>query len=236
MQKFAAGPAVGTSYTTCFSLSHDIDKLKFVEHSCSRMKSQLQAMLPPSPFLKAFTAISLMLVGILAVSCTGNSADDQPTPVLSSAPGTTFPMPPVKPNADIGWVLSDGTRSRLGDHANKVLVLDFYATWCLPCRQSIPHLASLQDRFRTQGLQVVGLNVGGADDRVRVASFAAELKIEYPLGFPDKSLIDFFLSDNQTIPQTFVFARDGNLVQRFIGYDAAIGTELEKTIHAALEK
>jgi cytochrome c biogenesis protein CcmG/thiol:disulfide interchange protein DsbE len=145
-------------------------------------------------------------------------------------------MPPVKPNADMGWVLADGTRSRLADHVNKVLVLDFYATWCLPCRQSIPHLRSMRDRFGDRGLQVVGLNVGGADDRVKVAAFAQELKIEYPLGFPDKSLSDFFLSDNQTIPQTFVFGRDGNLINRFIGYDPAIGIELEKTIQAAVER
>ena len=68
------------------------------------------------------------------------------------------------------------------------------------------------------------------------AAFASELKIRYPLGFPDKSLSDFFLSDNQTIPQTFVFGRDGNLVKRFVGYDSSIGTELERTIQAALEK
>ena len=94
----------------------------------------------------------------------------------------------------------------------------------------------MQDRFGVRGLQVVGLNVGGADDRVKVAAFASDLKIRYPLGFPDKSLSDFFLSDDQTIPQTFVFGRDGNLIKRFVGYDPLIGTELEKTIQAALEK
>ena len=94
----------------------------------------------------------------------------------------------------------------------------------------------MQDRLGVRGLQVVGLNVGGADDRVKVAAFASELKIRYPLGFPDKSLTDLFLSDSEAIPQTFVFGRDGNLIKRFVGYDASIGTELEKTIQAALEK
>jgi thiol-disulfide isomerase/thioredoxin len=181
--------------------------------------------------------LTVFTVIVTAVSCTGNeSADNQPTPVLSTAPSTTFPMPPVKPDADMGWVLSDGARSRLSDYKNKVLVLDFYATWCLPCRQSIPHLSSLQDRLGPEGLQIVGLNVGGADDRIKVAGFARELSIKYPLGFPDKSLSDFFLSDNQTIPQTFVFARDGQLVKRFIGYEPATGVELETIIKTALEK
>lgn len=192
--------------------------------------------MPEIQVLKIFTAITVMCIGLCATSCTGQSADDQPTPVLSSAPSTTFPMPPVKPNSDMGWVVSDGARGRLSDYANRVLVLDFYATWCLPCRQSIPHLTSMQDRLGDRGLQVVGLNVGGADDRIEVAAFASELKIRYPLGFPDKSLSEFFLSDNQTIPQTFVFGRDGNLIKRFIGYDQTIGSELEKIIQAALEK
>src|SRR5688500_19586065 len=97
--------------------------------------------------LRICTAIAVMWTGLFAIACTGQSGDDQPTPVLSSAPSTTFPMPPVKPNTEMGWVLSDGSRSRLGDHANKVLVLEFYAMWWLPCRLSIRHLASMHARF-----------------------------------------------------------------------------------------
>lgn len=177
-----------------------------------------------------------MFIVLPAISCTSEPGDNQPTPVLSTAPSTSFPMPPTKADPEMGWVLADGARSRLTDYANKVLVLDFYATWCLPCRQSIPHLASMQERFGPRGVQVVGLNVGGADDRVKVPAFAREMNIQYPLGFPDKPLSDFFLSDNQTLPQTFVFGRDGQLVQRFIGYEPATGVEMEKVIQTALEK
>ena len=84
------------------------------------------------------------------------------------------------------------------------------------------------------GLEIVGLNVGGPDDRVKVADFARELAITYSLGFPDKSLTDLFLSDDQTIPQTFVFSRDGQLAKRFIGYQESIGVELEKVIESAV--
>lgn len=187
--------------------------------------------------LKILTVLAVIMMVTPVLSCTGGeSADNQPAPVLTTAPGTMFPMPPLKVDPEMGWVLSDGARFRLTDYANKVLVLDFYATWCLPCRQSIPHLTTMQERFGPRGLQVIGLNVGGADDRVKVADFARELSIRYPLGFPDKALSDFFLSDNQTIPQTFVFARDGQLVRRFIGYEPATGVELEETIQTALEK
>lgn len=146
-------------------------------------------------------------------------------------------MPPLRAEgagAEMGWTGVDGRRASLADFRGQVLVLDFYATWCAPCRKSIPHLSELQRHSGPQGLQLVGLNVGGPDDRVRVAAFAAEFNIPYPLGFPDKPLTDLFLSDDNTIPQTFVFDRSGQLVKRFIGYDESMPKELEKVIQSAL--
>lgn len=143
-------------------------------------------------------------------------------------------MPPLKSESEMGWALANGERAKLSDYKGKVLVLDFYATWCEPCRASIPRLIALQHQFKRSGLEIVGLNVGGADDRIKVAAFARELKIDYPLGFPDKAMTDFFLSDDQTIPQTFVFGRDGQLARRLIGYQQSTGIELEKMIAGAL--
>lgn len=136
----------------------------------------------------------------------------------------------------MGWVGADNRRASLTDYRGKVLVLDFYATWCQPCRQSIPRLNELQTQYGPAGVQVVGLNVGGPDDRIKVTGFARELDIQYPLGFPDKALTDFFLSDDQTIPQTFIFGRGGELAKRFIGYDKGSGDEMETTIKTELER
>jgi thiol-disulfide isomerase/thioredoxin len=161
-------------------------------------------------------------------------ADHDVTPVLSGPPKTTFPMPPLNSRGEPGWVLNDGKRARVADYHGQVLALDFYATWCAPCRLSIPRLIALQKIYGPQGLQIVGLNVGGPDDRVKVSQFARELNIQYPLGFPDQALSDLFLSDNQTIPQTFVFGRDGQLVKRFIGFDKTTESELERIIAEAV--
>jgi cytochrome c biogenesis protein CcmG, thiol:disulfide interchange protein DsbE len=145
-------------------------------------------------------------------------------------------MPPLRAEggAEMGWTLLDGGRAKVSDFRGQVLVLDFYATWCVPCRQSIPHLSELQRQSGSHGLQVVGLNVGGPDDRVQVAAFAAEFNIPYPLGFPDQPLSDLFLSDDDSIPQTFVFDRSGQLVKRFIGYDDSMSDDLERVIQSAL--
>ena len=113
-------------------------------------------------------------------------------------------------------------------------MLDFYATWCEPCRAQTPHLVKMQRQYVEQGLQVIGLNVGGDEDRDKVPGYARELGIQYPLGFPDDELFDAYLSNNGDIPQALVFGRDGRLVKRFVGYNEAAGRELERVVQSSL--
>lgn len=179
------------------------------------------------------SAICLSFATLLG-ACAKRVANNEPTSQSSGPSNTTYPMPPLSSYAETGWVGTNNQRSRLLDYRGKVLVLDFYATWCEPCRQSIPRLNELQQQYGPERVQVVGLNVGGPDDRIKVNEFAQEMNIQYPLGFPDKALTDLFLSDDQTIPQTFVFARDGALLKRFIGYDETTSRELEAVMQTEL--
>ena len=132
-----------------------------------------------------------------------------------------------------GWNVGN-LPAGLSDYRGKVVVLDLYATWCEPCRAEIRRLVQMQKDYGSSGLQVIGLNVGGDDDRAQVPAFAKEFGIEYPLGFPDDNLVDYYLTDNQNIPQSFVFDRNGDLVKRFIGYSSSSGAELERIVKGAL--
>ncbi|HKP45754.1 MAG TPA: TlpA disulfide reductase family protein, partial [Pyrinomonadaceae bacterium] len=138
--------------------------------------------------------------------------------------------------AIVSWIDNNNGRKNLSAYAGKVVVLDFYATWCQPCRLSIPKLNALQQQLGPDGLTVIGLNVGGADDRIKVNAFARELNIQYQLGFPDKALTDLFFADDETIPQTFVFSRNGQLTKRFVGFDEKAAAELEHTIELELKR
>jgi thiol-disulfide isomerase/thioredoxin len=140
----------------------------------------------------------------------------------------------MKGNAEMGWTLASDQHIRLADYRDKVMVLDFYATWCEPCRESTPHLVELQKRYGQQGLQIVGLNVGGRDDYEEVPDFAREFHIQYQLGVPDPELEDLYMGDNSAIPQTFVLDRQGKLAKRFVGYDYSMGEELEEAIRTSL--
>src|SRR5436309_14172741 len=132
------------------------------------------------------------------------------------------------------WTIDNNRAAKLSDYKGRVVVLDFYATWCEPCRAETPRLVQLQRDYGPSGLQVIGLNVGGENDRPQVPGFAKEFGIEYPLGFPDDTLVDQYLSDNQNIPQAFVFDRNGELIKRFVGYNSTSGGELERIIKGAL--
>jgi len=132
------------------------------------------------------------------------------------------------------FAVANNQAAKLSDYKGKVVVLDFYATWCEPCRAETPRLVQLQKDYGASGLQVIGLNVGGDDDRDQVPAFAKEFGIEYPLGFPDDNLVDQYLTDNQSIPQAFVFDRNGDLVKRFIGYSAKSDAEFVGVVQAAV--
>jgi thiol-disulfide isomerase/thioredoxin len=179
----------------------------------------------------------LLLFSVAFLEACAPKNEGELTPVVSGPPNTSLPMPPLKGTESIGqmgWALIDGQRVTIASFVGKVLVLDFYATWCLPCRESIPHLVELQKRYGSQGLAIVGLNVGGPEDREAIPGFAREFKMQYFLGFPDQSLTDLLLSDRDAIPQTFVFDRQGHLIKRYIGYESSMAHELEGTIRAAL--
>lgn len=186
-----------------------------------------------------FAPMIVLGCAILLAGCNSNDVSSkQPTPVISNPPsGTTYPMPPTRTAslANMGWELSDGKRSVFSQYKGKVLILDFYATWCLPCRDSIPHLVGLQKKYDDQGVQIVGLNVGGPDDELLVPAFAKEFGIQYPLARPDEDLVSFLFGGQDAIPQTFVFDRQGQLVQRFVGFGSDTGVYLDSAVETALK-
>jgi thiol-disulfide isomerase/thioredoxin len=211
--------------------------------------------------MRSLTPVAIIAALALSAACsrpdyTKHSASTKPgetpqtdTPSGTRLPRTALPMPPVAAGrttsarftptdqarlVSASWTTEDGQSQRPSDYAGKVLVLDFWATYCPPCREQTPHLIDLQKRYGPQGLQVVAINVGGEDDRPKIAGFVREFKIPYPLGFPDEGMSQLYFADNDAIPQTYIFDRRGRLVQRFIGYDSTMPAEVERIVKDAL--
>lgn len=109
----------------------------------------------------------------------------------------------------------DGRLVRLADYRGKAVVLDFWATWCKPCRASMPHLNAIQDRYGAR-LVVVGVSVddGGAQD---VRRFAEDLGIKFRVAMADERVLDAY-GPLRSIPTTFFINRRGDVVRRVVGY------------------
>ena len=185
---------------------------------------------------RTLASLMLMCAVMLFSACNGNDLSSSTNaPVISNPPNTALPMPPLngKSLENMGWSMSDGKRITFSEFKGKVLVLDFYATWCAPCRISIPHLINLQRRYEKE-ISVIGLNVGGPEDADRVPGFAQQFKIQYSLAVPDDDLAAFLLADVDAIPQTFVFDRQGQLIKRFIGFSERTGEEIDRIVDDAL--
>jgi len=144
------------------------------------------------------------------------------------------PEAPTKPVSDLTWTAADGSEERIADHKDKVLILDFWATYCEPCRREIPHLNSLIAKYGADKLTIVGLNVGGDEDRPRIPAFAKELKVGYPIAFPEDELLTFVSGNDDRIPQTAVFDRQGNLVLKVVGFDPNVQRRLDSAVEAAI--
>jgi thiol-disulfide isomerase/thioredoxin len=151
---------------------------------------------------------------------------------INNIPQTNLPLPPSRNIENLGWTLFEGQAQKLRDYKGKVVVLDFWATYCPPCLEEIPHLVELQNKYAD--LKVVGLHVGGEEDVPRVPAFVEKLKINYILAYPEDELNSILLGNDNAIPQTFVFDRNGKLIERFVGYDLKVKAGLEKAITQAL--
>lgn len=147
---------------------------------------------------------------------------------------TDAPGKPLKPVSEMSWTRFEGNVEKLRDYQGKVVLLDFWATYCAPCIEEIPHLMELQAKHGPDDFVVIGLHVGGPEDRPKVPEFVQKLKITYPLGNPEDALSAYVFGQETAIPQTAVFDRSGKLVKKITGFNSAIKAELDEAVAAAV--
>jgi len=125
-----------------------------------------------------------------------------------------------RPAPDFTLPLLDGGQLRLSSYRGKVVLLDFWATWCVPCRDETPHFVELQQKYGGQGLQIIGVSMDDSPDPVR--SFYKQFHINYPvvMGTADTgSAYGGVLG----LPIAFLIDRDGRIYAKHMGAtDAAV--------------
>ena len=133
---------------------------------------------------------------------------------------------------DFDLITVDGGQLSLCDYRGKVLIVDFWATWCGPCRIEIPGFVELKREYSNKDFEIIGVSLDRGGPSV-VKSFAYKMGINYPLVMANRQILLAFGSIS-AIPTTFLLDRDGNIVKKYIGYNPK--GEFEKEIDKLLNK
>ena len=110
----------------------------------------------------------------------------------------------------------EGNSLTLSDFKGKVIILNFWATWCPPCRMEIPDFIELYENYKDEGLLIIGISLDGGDSR-KVKQFSEKLKINYPIGLGDVNVTRDY-GGIRAIPTTFIIDREGNIREKYVGY------------------
>ena len=110
----------------------------------------------------------------------------------------------------------DGKPVRMSELHNHPVVVDFWATWCEPCRASMPHLNEMQARYGPKGLVVIGMSVDETGP-APVKRFAGQLGVKFTLAMANDEILDAY-GPIRSIPTTFFISRKGEIVRRVVGF------------------
>ncbi len=152
-----------------------------------------------------------MFFAVTVIGCQKtHAAKDNPVPEKNAAVQDNGSKAP-----DFTLSSVSGKDVSLSDFKGKVVIVDFWATWCPPCRKGIPDLIELQNEYKDK-VAVIGISLDRENTKAGVPSFVDRMGINYPVVyFNDKVIIDF--GGVNAIPTTFIIDQNGNIVKKMVG-------------------
>jgi cytochrome c biogenesis protein CcmG/thiol:disulfide interchange protein DsbE len=144
-------------------------------------------------------ALIAIILGLCIVLLSAGTA-------VSQNPGSAAPQFSLK---DI-----NGKEVSLSDFKGKVVILDFWATWCGPCRSEIPDFIALQKKYGGKGLQVIGISVD--KDKNALSKFYKDNGMNYPVALTDGA-VESKYGGIRGIPTTFIIDKSGKIVKKYVG-------------------
>ena len=157
-----------------------------------------------------------LLVGLTA--CGGDDAsspDQAPRTSTEARSGATYQTDPA-PAPDVTMETLDGEQINLAEQKGKVILVNFWATWCAPCRKEIPDLIDLHSSMKDDGLMVVGIAVDDEGTDV-VKPFVEKEGINYPIVVDTTRSIESHFEAMYGLPTTYVIDPEGQIVRRVLG-------------------
>jgi len=125
----------------------------------------------------------------------------------------------------------DGKTMKLSDFRGKAVLLNFWATWCGPCKIEMPWFVELQNQYAAQGFQIVGVAMDDAS-KEDIGKFAKDMGVNYPILIGKESVGDQY-GGVPALPESFLIGRDGKIVDKIIGLRGK--AEIEDAIKKAID-
>lgn len=169
---------------------------------------------------------------LASVALYGCSKSEAPQAPAASAPTAPTLSAPAKKAPDFAMNTLRGQRVTLAEQKGKVVLLDFWATWCPPCQASIPHLNALSEKYKDKGLVVIGASFD--KDAVDLDAFVRKNKMGYIVAQANEEASKAY--NVSSIPRIFVIDREGNIKGDFLGFSEQVGASIESAALAALNK
>ncbi|WAC08818.1 MAG: TlpA disulfide reductase family protein [Thermodesulfobacteriota bacterium] len=130
----------------------------------------------------------------------------------------------------------NGNTFKLSDHRGKVIILNFWALWCPPCQIEIPYLVALYDKYKDNGLIILGIAIGSGNDK-KIKEKAKEWGIDYPVINGDEfSSIQKNFREVRAIPNSYLINQEGKFFKNYVGFSTTTSIELEKDIKTLLKQ
>jgi len=183
-----------------------------------------------TPLRLVITVVVLgCLVAVAVSSCNSNDP-----PSKSSAKANMLPRQVLEAE---NRAATGSAPIKLGDYSGKVLFINLWATWCGPCRMETPELVRLHKEFQSRGVEMVGLSTENPDASARsVSEFVREFNVDYQIGWAKPEVAQIMMQGRTSIPQSFIIARNGRVIRRFIGFNPdTTPTQLREALELALK-
>ncbi len=205
--------------------------------------STMPAVESPRPSPAVAAAIPAPEAASVPAITPANTAAPIPVAAPAAAPAVANPtkVTDLTQGKDFDLAMLDSSNVKLSKllGRRKVLVINFWATWCGPCRREIPDLVALQKAYQgNKDVEIIGLTIEDpAQFREAVKAFSKQFEINYKIGF---SPVPMFMAFNGTdprgpIPQTFIIGKDGKLLEHIKGMRPAFKDYIQQAVDLALK-
>lgn len=132
-------------------------------------------------------------------------------------PLSSQPQINANPLFKAALIKADGSAASAKTYRNKIIVLNFWATWCPPCREEMPELSALHTQYQNQNITVLGIAI---DETAAVADYLKQSPVSYPVFLTENESFELAsqLGNNQgVLPYTIIIDADGNVIETFMG-------------------